>query len=283
MDLPYFTDYPKDYLADTAHLTWAEKGVYQTLRCLLWDKGSECRLRADDETLSRLLGMPLREWRKFRAVLVEGDFPLFYVDEEGRLYERSLLQRYAKAVEKSVKNRKAAEARWDQRRDANAHADAYTNAHADAYTNGDARRYAQGNALGYAHSMRSQSESPYPDPELHPEAQGEGGNTRARASSGYSSMPRRYVVAQEHLEFAKSVGWKGALSELQLVADDFRDYFRNKVSDDWDAEFRRWVRREAKMYEKKKGGQGAPPPAPPRAEPSVHVVGHKPSSSGGAQ
>ena len=112
MDLPYFGEYPKDWLGDTGHLSFAEKGVYHDLRCLLCET-SRARVPS---SLGRPKPCPapwlVKEWRKYRAILVEGEFPMLEVDQDGRLYDRRLLRAYERSARKSATNRRNQLKRW---------------------------------------------------------------------------------------------------------------------------------------------------------------------------
>jgi uncharacterized protein YdaU (DUF1376 family) len=63
---PWMPFHIGDYRAETAHLNATQHGGYLLLIMHYWQQG---RLPDDDEQLARVACMPIREWRKNRAVL----------------------------------------------------------------------------------------------------------------------------------------------------------------------------------------------------------------------
>ena len=264
MDFPYFNLFPNDWLAVTGHLSYSEKGVYHELRCLLWTKGRECRLPGDDATLARLLGLSAREWARYRRVLLEGDFAVLSLDGQGRLYDRRLLDMYQKTTRKSIQAREAAEARWgygagnSEGGDADAYANAPTNADADAYPVADAQRmhaalpprnangHAPGNTIQNQSHNETQSQKDISNEQI-PESERD---TRTRTQEAPTPVPKEYPVNNRHLTWAHNLGWRGSLADLQEVADAMLGHHRTKrsYSFDWHEEFRKWMRREIKLY-----------------------------------
>lgn len=63
---PWLAFYPKDYLADTLHLTAAEHGAYLLLLCHYWVHGS---LPSDEAMLQRVARLSAPEWAGSRDAL----------------------------------------------------------------------------------------------------------------------------------------------------------------------------------------------------------------------
>lgn len=144
MRFPHFDFYPADWRNDTHNrlLTFEERGVHVELLCLMWDQ-PDCALPADDDGMvARLLGVSARQWRKWRAVLLDGDHPVF-LQENGRFFSKKLRKMWDKAQAKSTQATGAATRRWN--REAAPHNESVS---ADAM-----RRQCDGNA----DAMRTQS------------------------------------------------------------------------------------------------------------------------------
>lgn len=112
MSIPYFAFYPKDWLADTGHLSYEERGVYFDLLCHMWVRAdASCSLPADDQFLANLLHLPLAKWRKLRTTLIGGPAPVLVV-LDGQVVNKRLAQEFAIAQQKSAKATHSARARW---------------------------------------------------------------------------------------------------------------------------------------------------------------------------
>lgn len=111
MKLPYFNYYPRDFIADTRHLTFEQRGIYRELLDFMWIYGEDCSLPDDVKTISGLLNLSPAKWRAVRAVLVEGFAPVLR-SARGRLMSKRLCEEYDKANKKSRIRQEAANARW---------------------------------------------------------------------------------------------------------------------------------------------------------------------------
>jgi uncharacterized protein YdaU (DUF1376 family) len=118
MKLPYFNYYPRDFIADTRHLSFEQRGVYRELLDFMWIYGDDCTLPDDPKTISGLLGLSPKKWLQFRAALVEGFAPVLR-STNGRLISKRLHMEFEKANKKSELRKQAALARWNSD-DANA-------------------------------------------------------------------------------------------------------------------------------------------------------------------
>jgi uncharacterized protein YdaU (DUF1376 family) len=111
MKLPYFNYYPRDWIADTRHLTFEQRGVYHDLLCFMWIYGEDCSLPDEPKTICGLLNLAPAKWRAIRAVLVEGFAPVLR-SVHGRLVSKRLQEEFDKANKKSKVRQDAANARW---------------------------------------------------------------------------------------------------------------------------------------------------------------------------
>ncbi len=110
MNLPFFNFYARDWLADTQHMTYEQKGVYHDLLCHMWLR-EDCQLPDDERFMTGLLHVSVAKWRALRAFLVEGYAPVLRLTD-GFLCNRRLKEERAKADKKSEVRAKAADSRW---------------------------------------------------------------------------------------------------------------------------------------------------------------------------
>lgn len=117
MKIPYFQFYARDWLEDThvIRLTLEEKGAYIHLLAASWATSDTCTFPNDDLLISRRLNISINKWRKLRKVLIEGEFPVFCIENE-RLCNRRLLQEFALFKEKSEKNSKKVKQFWEDKK-----------------------------------------------------------------------------------------------------------------------------------------------------------------------
>lgn len=98
--LPYMPLYVADYLADTAHLTALEHGVYLLLIMNYWQRGKA--LPSDDERLARIARVSVSEWKQVRPALAE-----FFAHEDGAWVHDRIEYELSRVQEKSTKARQA--------------------------------------------------------------------------------------------------------------------------------------------------------------------------------
>ena len=65
--LPYMSTEPREYLSQTAMMTYEQKGIYFELLNHLWIR--EASLPADDTLIARLLHITPAKWRKIKSVI----------------------------------------------------------------------------------------------------------------------------------------------------------------------------------------------------------------------
>lgn len=112
MKMPYFPFYPQDWLTDerVVPLTYELRGAYHHLLCWMW-KFEGCILPDDDKYVAQILNVNPRTWRRFKAVLLDGDMPVLTRVEAGFTQNR-LANEQRKVAELSAKNAATARERW---------------------------------------------------------------------------------------------------------------------------------------------------------------------------
>lgn len=107
-DAPFIPFYPSDWLAGTSGLTPAERGVYITLCCLIYENFGP--VEHDDRRLARHCGCPKPTFRKtLDALIADGKITL---GTDGMLSNARCEREIRKRAGKSQKARVAALERW---------------------------------------------------------------------------------------------------------------------------------------------------------------------------
>jgi uncharacterized protein YdaU (DUF1376 family) len=101
--LPLWTD---AYLGDTTHLTTLEHGAYLLLLIVAW-RSPHCRLPNDDKMLARYTKLTSAKWKTIKPIILE-----FFEEKDGFLYQGRLTDEKCFVNEKSIKQSRAAKARW---------------------------------------------------------------------------------------------------------------------------------------------------------------------------
>lgn len=101
--LPLWTD---AYLADTAHLTNEEHGVYLRLLMFAW-RTPHCSLPDDDKRLAIMVGVTPKKWQTLRPVM-----EAFWTIENGTWSQKRLTAEREFVEGRSRSGRAGAEARW---------------------------------------------------------------------------------------------------------------------------------------------------------------------------
>lgn len=101
-DMPFHKRYHSDALAGALSLTLEERGAFQTLLDLMYDKGGP--IADSDRLLAGYMGVSLRKWHSVRAALIAKG--KIYVTVDGELFN----SRAKKEIENALKtSRKRAE------------------------------------------------------------------------------------------------------------------------------------------------------------------------------
>lgn len=223
MKLPHFDFYPGDWISDTRHLTYEERGAYFDLLCHMWVRGHDCTLPADDRFIAGLLGVSTSKWRQLRLVLVDGVGAVFQITEPG-LTNKRLRKEWDKAVTKVQKAKESADARWGTlpNKDANA-----------------MRTHSEGNAIEDAMPTEC-----YPEPELKKDL---------KAKDIERVIPRAkhtpFSITQVEIDWGEQKAWEyGVVLNITLVAEKFTNYYqrgrgKNKAADpdEWVGIWQQWV------------------------------------------
>lgn len=107
---PWFPMYSSDWLAGTSGLTAAEKGVYITLICLMYE--AEAPIPRDEGRLARRCGAPVGRFRQALSALIdEGKI----VEKDGGLWNLKVQQVVDARIEKRNKARASADSRWSKK------------------------------------------------------------------------------------------------------------------------------------------------------------------------
>lgn len=106
--LPYMPLFVADYLADTAHLSAAQHGVYMLLLMNYWQRGGP--LPDDDRRLASIARVGPREWARMKGVISE-----FFTVADGAWSHSRVQAELARVADKSLKSKKAAQASVERR------------------------------------------------------------------------------------------------------------------------------------------------------------------------
>lgn len=112
----YFYD-PKDFRADTRHLTPAQRDAYREILDEIWIKfqAKGCSIPDEPRILAQLLGLSEPEWIELREIFVESPWAVLKADR-GRLYSKRLREEYALALDRHSRAHKGSTARWRTRK-----------------------------------------------------------------------------------------------------------------------------------------------------------------------
>lgn len=106
--LPYMRFYPADYLADTAHLSPMQHGIYLLLLFNYWQRGGP--LPNDDMRLAKIARVSMRDWRRNRDEIEQ-----FFTSEENHWRHGKVERELAHVRAKSLKSQEAAQASVQRR------------------------------------------------------------------------------------------------------------------------------------------------------------------------
>ena len=100
--LPYMPLFVDDYEAATAHLSFAEDGVYNRLLRLCW-RTSGCSIPADAVWIARRMRCEMNQYHE----LVEPVLKEFFTVEHGRIHQKRLRSEWAYTRDLSAKRAEA--------------------------------------------------------------------------------------------------------------------------------------------------------------------------------
>jgi len=220
--IPLFTD---AWLADTGHLTRAERGLYMDLLILIW-RSPGCRVPNDHEWIGRKLRVDENERDTLSQTISE-----FCFRDGGYIMQRRLLEEFSYVAGKRKLQSERAKSRWSKEKDL---------------------------CRGIADVGIAPSPSPSPSPVLSKEedtpplVSPQGGRTTPKPAKEKSNGTRGARLAkdwrpsEQDICFARAEGLTDDRTERE--AERFRDYWwaqpgQRGVKRDWRATWRNWVRR----------------------------------------
>jgi uncharacterized protein YdaU (DUF1376 family) len=106
--LPYMRFYPADYLADTAHLSSMQHGIYLLLLFNYWQRGGP--LPDDDKRLASIARVSMRDWKRNRDEIEQ-----FFTIVESHWRHSRVDAELAHVEAKSLKSKSAAQASVERR------------------------------------------------------------------------------------------------------------------------------------------------------------------------
>lgn len=110
--LPYFKFYPWDWETDdrVQLLSLEEKGAFISLLIAMWkrsEKEGTVDLPDSDPYIAAQLHVSITDWKRLRAVLVDGEWAVLRVDpERNTIYSKKLRQVYVESLEWTESRRK---------------------------------------------------------------------------------------------------------------------------------------------------------------------------------
>lgn len=211
-DKPFIKFYPSDFLAGTSGLSPAERGVYITLLCLIYE--TDGQVPRDDARLSRRCGAPKAAFKRTLDALID----------EGKITERAGMLSNERA-EKVIVDRQnriqnathAAQQKWDAQR----------------------KKTEQNQRPDDAGAMPSQCPADANQNQSQIEAKA------SLAKKRGTRLPDDWFLPMEWGQWAVKEGY--AHDQIKVEADKFKDYWHGVpgskgVKLDWLATWRNWMR-----------------------------------------
>jgi len=211
---PFIKFYPSDFLGGTSGLSPAERGVYMTLLCLMYEQDGP--IPRDDGRLARRCGSPKAAFiRAVECLIDEGKL----TEVDGMLsnnrVEKAIMDRANRVETATI----AANQRWDAQKQKSQTIQSPDNAQA----------------------MPEQCQSecqPEPEPDIKKEPKG---SLRKKPRKPEVELPEGWVPNDKNIQDAQDRGF--TQKEIEHEADNFRNYHSSKQSlyRDWDAAWRTWL------------------------------------------
>jgi len=229
--LPLWTD---AYLADTAHLTDAEHGIYLQLLMMIW-RAPQCRIPNDDKWLARHFRRPVESVEKeIRPVIKE-----FCRNNGNHITQGRLLDEWNYMKNKSKNQSDRAKSRWNKEKD---------------QCPDDAPPHQLGNAP-IPTLPSSKKDSPLIS------------SPRKKKRMG-KRLEISWAPSDDDLAFASERGYAG--KQLADMIENFREYFtngkgRNETRPGWSLSWQTWIRNQ-------RGGQQNAKPTPDELQQRVRAA-----------
>ena len=210
--LPLFTD---AYIADTAHLTNEEHGVYLRLLMFAW-RTSSCALPNDDARLALMVGVTKGKWAKLKPTIMA-----FWKLSDDEWTQKKLSSQRDFVSKQREQKRLAGEA----------------SAKARALKSLDTSSTAVGQPLPTAPQQ--------PIPITKPITTSSKNDAKASTKKRATRLPDDWHLPMEYGEWALSQGF--TRDQIKFEADKFKDYWisqggQKAAKTNWLATWRNWIR-----------------------------------------
>lgn len=224
---PFIKFYPSDFLGGTSGLSPAERGVYMTLLCLMYEQDGP--IPRDDGRLARRCGSPKAAFiRAVECLIDEGKL----TEVDGMLsnnrVEKAIVDRANRVETATI----AANQRWDAQKQKS-----QTNQRPD-------------NAQALPEQCQSECQ-PEPEPDIKKEPKGSLQKKRG------TRLPDNWFLPLDWGQWAVDEGY--TLDQIKDESDRFKDYWIGAAGQkglklNWFATWRNWVRNS----KQRKAGNGKP-------------------------
>lgn len=231
-DSPFIKFYPSDFLGGTSGLSPAERGVYITLLCLIYE--ADGPIERHDARLSRRCGSPKAAFhRTLDALIEEGKI----VEADGMLSNRRAEKAIVDRTNRTQNAAHAAKQRWE------------------AQPGKTERNQRQGDAGAMSEQCVADA-SQKPEPDIKTEAKASAKKPRRNPLIDF---PEGWVPNDINIADAQKRGF--SQQEIDDEADRFSNYHRSKQSQfrDWNAAWETWLSNARKFG--KSGGLAIAPAA----------------------
>lgn len=242
MKLPFFPFYPRDYTADTTHLSLAEHGAYLQLMMLCWNSPN-CQIPADVTwVMKRLRCTPSEFENHVEPVLKE----FFLQSDNGKyLINARLLHEYEKAS-RAYYHRLAGAVATNAKKAklliSKGQTPTLTDTVSERSPGGEAQSHSH--AQSYSHSQSISSGGK--DASLPPKASGKG-----RSKNKGTTLPEDWKLSYDDVERLAN---KHRVDEgvIRKVEAEFKTYWRSRAAEDekgatkvsWDRAFENDITRK---------------------------------------
>ena len=252
-DTPFIKFWPSDFLGGTSGLSPAERGVYITLLCLIYEANGP--IARDDVRLSRRCGSPKASFKKVLDALIDQEK---FIEIDGMLMNERARKALIDRTNRTQNSTHAANQRWS------------------AQEQKSEENQCQEDAAAMPPQCAADaSQNPEPEPEYNPPfsppLQGEpSAHGKPKPSSKKSDHGSRLTddwhPSETDHQFARNEGLTD--DDIKREADRFRDYWlavpgQRGRKRDWAATWRNWVRRSDTGGNRKMGGRDTGSRRPP--------------------
>lgn len=224
-DSPFIKFYPSDFLGGTSGLSPAERGVYMTLLCAIYEEDGP--IVRDEIRLARQCGAPKAAFRRILSELISAGK---LTDTDGMLSNDRAEKMIVDRRNRTQNATHAANLKWSAQREKSVKNQGQSNAGAVP-----------------TQCVENAKPEPEPEPEVKREAKA---SPKKRRRKPEVELPEGWVPSDKNIEDAQSKGL--SKEEIDHEADKFRNHHHSKQSlfRDWDAAWRTWVANAIKFRRK---------------------------------